>query len=67
MAGSLRINRDAPATALAELHIDAPVQIVWSTLADIESWPDWNPDVSSASIQGPIADGTVFRWKAGGM
>lgn len=34
-------------------------------LADFERWPRWNPDVDTVSLEGPVAPGTVFRWKAG--
>jgi hypothetical protein len=34
-------------------------------LADLERWPEWNPDVTRMSLDGPVAEGTVFRWKAG--
>lgn len=58
------IDRDAPATADGEVHIDAPPETVWSVMSDIESWPSWNPDVKQASLEGPLAPGSVFRWKA---
>ena len=34
-------------------------------LAKIDGWPSWNPEVKSASLEGDLAPGTVFRWKAG--
>jgi hypothetical protein len=34
-------------------------------MTDIERWPDWNPDVKSASLEGDLVVGTRFRWKAG--
>lgn len=38
---------------------------MWRVLTDLEQWPSWNPDVTSMSVDGPLAAGTVFRWKAG--
>jgi hypothetical protein len=38
---------------------------VWEVLADFERWPNWNLDVDTVSLEGPVAPGTVFRWKAG--
>jgi hypothetical protein len=35
------------------------------TIADFESWPGWNPDVRRMALEGPVAEGTTFRWKAG--
>jgi hypothetical protein len=34
-------------------------------LTAIDRWPSWNPDVKSMSMEGPLAEGSVFRWKAG--
>ncbi|MFH1311962.1 MAG: methyltransferase domain-containing protein [Candidatus Eisenbacteria bacterium] len=61
------INRRAPVQAQAEVFIDAAPEVVWSTLADIESWVDWNSGIARASLHGPLANGTRFSWKAGGM
>jgi hypothetical protein len=33
-------------------------------MSDIESWPSWNPDIKVARLEGPLAPGSVFRWKA---
>ncbi|HUH12829.1 MAG TPA: SRPBCC family protein [Longimicrobiales bacterium] len=61
------IDRDAPVQAAAEIDISAPVDLVWSVQADLESWARWNPEVTSVSVRGPIRSGTAFEWKAGGM
>jgi len=34
-------------------------------MADFENRPAWNPDVESVAFEGPVTEGTVFRWKAG--
>jgi uncharacterized protein YndB with AHSA1/START domain len=57
--------RSAAVSASDELLIDAPPEVVWDVLATFEDWPSWNPDVKSMSIDGPVAPGTQFRWKAG--
>jgi hypothetical protein len=59
------INRSAPATAAAEVQINADPLGVFSVLSAINEWPTWNPDVKSVSVQGPVEPGTVFRWKSG--
>jgi uncharacterized protein YndB with AHSA1/START domain len=59
------IDRDSPVVSTAELEIDAPIERVWAVLTEIEQWPAWNPDVKSVSLDGPFAEGTTFRWKAG--
>ena len=61
----MEINRGAPAIAEGHLEIKAPPATVWSIISDIESWPTWNPDVSQAKLDGPLAVGTGFRWRAG--
>jgi len=34
-------------------------------LTAFEGWPSWNADVKSVSAEGDVAEGSVFRWKAG--
>jgi hypothetical protein len=47
--------------------IAAPVETVWAVLSDLQCWPDWYDDVSAMRMEGSLAPGTRFRWKAGGM
>jgi uncharacterized protein YndB with AHSA1/START domain len=61
----MEINRDAPAVASSEIDVQAPPEVVWDVLTDFERWPEWNPDVKSLSIEGPVAPGTQFRWNTG--
>jgi hypothetical protein len=61
----VNINRNAPAIAEGELQIAADPDTVWQVLADLERWPRWNPDVRSIALDGPLAPGSVFRWRAG--
>jgi uncharacterized protein YndB with AHSA1/START domain len=59
------VNANAPVVSRAEGEIDAPIADVWRILTEIERWPTWNPDVKSVSIDGRVAEGARFRWKAG--
>ena len=59
------VDHNAPAVAHAEADVAAPAEAVWELVADIERWPAWNPDVKSASLEGDLAPGATFRWKAG--
>jgi uncharacterized protein YndB with AHSA1/START domain len=59
------INESAPVVGRSELEIAAPPDAVWEVLTAFERWPSWLRDVKSMSIEGPVAAGTVFRWKAG--
>ena len=47
------------------MELDAPPDAVWDVLVDVDSWPEWNPDVKSASLDGPFAQGSRFKWKSG--
>jgi uncharacterized protein YndB with AHSA1/START domain len=61
----LEVNKNAPVVGADEIEIVASPQSVWDALTDFEHWPSWNPDVKSMSVQGGLATGSVFRWKAG--
>jgi hypothetical protein len=45
--------------------VAADPELVWEVLTTIDEWPSWNPDVSSASLKGELAEGASFQWKAG--
>lgn len=34
--------------------------VAWSLWSDVGSWPVWNPECVSASLDGPAAEGTVL-------
>jgi uncharacterized protein YndB with AHSA1/START domain len=59
------INEEAPVVGRSEIEIDAAPEVVWDVLTAIARWPSWNPDVKTMSMEGPLAEGSVFRWKAG--
>ena len=61
----MEINKNAPVVGVAEIKIAATPQTVWEVLTDLRSWPSWNPEVKSMSLDGELAKGSVFRWKAG--
>ncbi len=61
------IDRNAPAFASAEAYVDAPSSLVWAVQTDLCAWPQWNADVTSVDVSGPLSPGTQFRWKAGGV
>jgi uncharacterized protein YndB with AHSA1/START domain len=65
MPVSMEADRSAPVFSTGAIAIAASPERVWDILADFESWPSWNPDVDSVSLDGSVAPGTVFRWKAG--
>lgn len=65
MRAPVKVNESAPAVASAEVEVAADPEIVWDVLTSIDDWPSWNPDVSSASLEEGLSEGSRFRWKAG--
>jgi uncharacterized protein YndB with AHSA1/START domain len=63
--GVARINEGAPVVSRSEVEIAATPEAVWEVLTSFERWPSWNRAVRSMSVEGAVAPGTVFRWKAG--
>jgi uncharacterized protein YndB with AHSA1/START domain len=59
------IAAEAPVVSAHEVVIDAPIERVWELLTAVDRWPEWNPDVKSVSLDGPVERGSSFRWKAG--
>ena len=62
---AMEINRDAPVTAVGTVDVSAAPEAIWEVLADLARWPEWNPDISEVSVDGPLAVATRFRWKSG--
>jgi hypothetical protein len=62
----LSINANAPLTFRHEIFIDARPEQVWTILADMEAWPNWNTDVAFLTLKGPLASGTQFLWQEKG-
>lgn len=60
------IDRNAPVWESAEIHISAPLEIVWAVLTDFANWPKWNKSVTRMRLNGPVAPRTEFQWKGGG-
>ena len=36
-----------------DIHIDAPPDVVWAVIRDVERWPEWTPTVTSLRLQTP--------------
>ncbi len=63
----MNIDTTAPLSAQATIVIAAPLGRVWEALTGIDRWPEWQADVSSARLNGNLAAGSTFRWKARGL
>ena len=52
-----------------EIDIDAPRELVWRVITDVEQWPAWTPTVTSAVRvdDGPFRVGSAARLKQPGM
>ncbi|MGD8683408.1 MAG: SRPBCC domain-containing protein [Chloroflexota bacterium] len=46
----------------SEIDIAAPQRQVWTVLADIASWPTWNPAIREAHSDGRLEVGSRFRF-----
>lgn len=64
---NIPINLRAPVHSKNQIVIAAPAEKVWSVLSDIRNWPKWQRAVKETTVPGGVAEGTVFRWKAGGL
>jgi hypothetical protein len=56
---------DAPVYRSQSVEVAAPIDVVWDVMASVDKWPEWSPDVREAVLDGPVAEGTTFHWKAG--
>lgn len=63
----MHIDHNAPLKAEKEILISAPLEKVWSVITDIDQWSEWQPDVTSSKLDGSLATGTKFYWKAKGL
>jgi hypothetical protein len=63
----MEINRQAPLVAKRQIFIEAPPQIVWNIQTDINNWSRWQPGITASKLDSPLAVGSAFRWKSGGL
>jgi hypothetical protein len=63
----MEANQRAPVYARSDVEIVAGIQTVWDIMAAIDRWPEWNPDVKEASLDGELAEGSQFRWRSGAV
>jgi uncharacterized protein YndB with AHSA1/START domain len=58
---------NAPVITRDELLIDAPAEVIWNIQTDISAWPQWQPEVDAAQLDGILAVGSVFHWETAGL
>jgi uncharacterized protein YndB with AHSA1/START domain len=56
-----------PLTAQKHVVIKAPPEVVWRIHTDVNDWSQWHQSISSARLVGPLAIGSHFVWKSGGL
>lgn len=54
-------------TAQKHLVIEASPEVVWKVHTDINAWSQWQSSISSAHAVAPLAVGSTFEWKSGGL
>jgi hypothetical protein len=60
------INVEAPVLCSASVVIQASPEKIWTTLTNINNWPNWQPAIKKAKLNGPLQPQSTFEWKAGG-
>src|ERR1700694_4184039 len=43
----------------ASLETKAPPARVWQIWSDVDTWPEWNPDMKESRLDGPLKLGTT--------
>ena len=61
------INEKAPILEKLEMEIDAPMEKVWQTLADIGEWPEWCTGITIKKKPDKLETGRYFFWKQNGV
>ncbi len=63
---NIEVNNKAKCFAQSEIVVNAPIEVVFKAIADINHWPQWQRNVNNAHIEGSTEAGKVFNWKANG-
>jgi len=52
----------------ASLETSAAPERVWRVWSDVNSWPEWNPDMKESMLEGPLRVGTrgMINTRSGG-
>jgi len=57
-----KINENASIKDQHSIIINAPIEKVWEILIDLNSWHEWNKEISGMKVEGEIKEGTKFKW-----
>ncbi|MFI6390788.1 SRPBCC family protein [Nonomuraea sp. NPDC050547] len=61
------IDSDAAVVVRLGTVIEAPLERVWLLHTDVNGWPAWQSDITSASALSPLVPGAVFHWSTFGL
>lgn len=61
------ININAPVNCRKTININAPKEIIWELLTDIDNWATWNSSISKARLNGNLEANATFNWKSEGV
>ena len=53
----MQADANAPVFATGEVEMATDPATIWNVMADIGRWPDWNPDITVATLHGPVQPG----------
>ena len=67
MYAFMKINHQAPIITKREIIIQASPTVVWTVHTAINEWSQWHPSIDMSKLEGPIAVGSIFQWKSGGL
>lgn len=62
----MEINNTATLKASKQIEINASIATVWKIQSDINAWKHWQPDISSANLNGNLEAGSTFEWISDG-
>jgi hypothetical protein len=63
----MEINQQARLVGHKEVFVQASPEVVWNIHTAINDWPHWQPSLDMAKLEGPLAVGSTFQWKSGGL
>jgi uncharacterized membrane protein len=67
MSAPTTIDFDAPVISHQEVDIEAPLDTVWQLHVEVNVWPTWQTDITSAQLAGAFEPGASFDWTSYGF
>lgn len=61
------IDLTAPVIARHAVEVAAPLDIVWALHTDVNAWPTWQTDITTARLDGGFTEGASFSWTTFGL